>query len=152
MSATSPTSNAREKRPTELTRADFGEWDFDAVVEAVYPVMAEVQDIHHHRMAGTEWTPYIERGQMPQLIAECRAILAQLEKPIKEARVRLAHIEGGARLRAHRRVKNGPDHDNADRSEREYLDAAERQAAADAAEALDLPSGRYPEQRLGGEL
>ncbi|MEU4578904.1 hypothetical protein [Nonomuraea sp. NPDC023979] len=92
---------------TEITRADFGEWDWETVLESFYPVMAEIQDIHHHRMAGTEWTPYIERGNVTELIAECRAILAQLDKPIAEARRALARVEGGARLRAHRRAKAG---------------------------------------------
>lgn len=109
MSAARPTSPAREKHPTELTRADFGEWDWDAIREAVYPVMAEVQDIHHHHMAGTAWDPYVERGKTPELIAECRAILDRLEKPIKAARRQIAVLEGTARLRAVRRIKNGPD-------------------------------------------
>jgi hypothetical protein len=90
---------------TEITRADFGEWDWETITESFYPVMAQIQDIHHHRMAGYEWTPYIERGDVTALIDECRGILEQLEKPIKEARRALARIEGGARLRAVRREK-----------------------------------------------
>ncbi|MEV4371696.1 hypothetical protein AB0J71_31820 [Nonomuraea sp. NPDC049637] len=39
-----------------------------------------------------------------------------------------------------------------DCSERTYLDQAERQAAAEVAEVLDLPAGRSSELMLGGEL
>lgn len=101
--------SAGEKRALEPTRADFGEWDWDFIVEAFYPVMAQVHDIHHHRMAETDWTPWAKRGETPELIAECREILAQLEAPIKAARRQIATLEGTARLRAHRRIKNGPD-------------------------------------------
>lgn len=97
-----------EKRPLAPTRADFGEWDWDFIVEAVYPVMAEVHDIQHHRMADSSWEPWAKRGETPELIAECRAILAQLEAPIKAARREIAILEGTARLRAHRRIKNSP--------------------------------------------
>lgn len=109
MSATPQTGNDREKVAVEVTRADFGEWDWDFIVEAVYPVMAQVNDIQHHRMADTDWTPWAKRGETPELIAEVREIIAQLEAPIKAARRQIAILEGTARLRAHRRIKNGPD-------------------------------------------
>lgn len=134
---------------TEITPADFGEWDWENVHEGFYPVMREIEDINFHRI-GDGWTPWAERGDVPALLAECRGILDQLEKPLKEARRALARIEGAARLRAHGRERNGLD--PADDSEQEYLAEVERRNAAEVAEVLDLPSGRYPELRLGGEL
>ncbi|MDX3101778.1 hypothetical protein [Nonomuraea angiospora] len=92
---------------TEIIRADWGEWDWETITESFYPVMAEIQDIHHHRMAGTEWTPWAERGDVTALIDECRGILEKLEKPIKEARAAIANIERTARLRAIRRERAG---------------------------------------------
>ncbi|MEV0616222.1 hypothetical protein AB0I81_23105 [Nonomuraea sp. NPDC050404] len=89
---------------TEITRADFGEWDWENATEAVYPLMAKIQDIGFHRI-GDCWTPWAERGDVPALIAEARGILDEIEKPLKEARRALARIEGGARLRAVRREK-----------------------------------------------
>ncbi|WP_326644552.1 hypothetical protein OIE67_25645 [Nonomuraea fuscirosea] len=93
---------------TEITRADFGEWDWENALEAVYPVMAKIEDISFHRV-GDGWTSWAARGDVPALLSEARDILDQIEKPLKEARRKLARIEGTARHRAHQREKRGPD-------------------------------------------
>ncbi|MGP4092904.1 hypothetical protein [Nonomuraea sp. KM90] len=60
------------------------------------------------------------------------------------------HDAAGALELALNEELNPPD--PADDSERLYLAEVERQNAAEVVELLDLPSGRYPELMLGGEL
>ncbi|MEU9888645.1 hypothetical protein [Sphaerisporangium sp. NPDC051011] len=91
----------------ELTREDFDPADWEELIEAVHPVISAMADITHHRTADGEWHPCAESGNTPELIAEIRALLAQLEAPIKDARTQLARAQRAARLRAVRRAKGG---------------------------------------------
>lgn len=102
---TSPTAGKR----VEVTREDFGPNAWDDLIEAAHPVFAEVHDIQHHHMADSTWRPSATLGDVPALAGELRAVIAQLEAPLKDLRRALARAESAARLRAHHRAKNGPD-------------------------------------------